>query len=1623
MHPRRSNRVSGALLLALTLFPTVAVAGGTDFGAALEALAAFGDRTTGGRGAEGAAAFLRQELERIGLGPVHTHRFHVPVLEARGATLRIPSRAEPLRLAAFAGNAVTPPAVAEEDGLREVIYVGDGDPARLAGRPIEGTILLMELDSGRNWIPAADLGARALIYVDRGDAPRMLYEEKFELSPVDFPRFWASHETLRAAFGDFERAPEGRLGQAELRAEAGWRRANGENLYCLVRGSDPERRRELLVVEAFYDGTAWIPGMAPGADEALGAASLLFFARHLKENPPARSVLLLATSGHAQSHAGLREWIAGLAARSRDLRDARNEMNRRVESTQRTLQGLQRLLTEGPAILSAGGPEDEEGEGVRRALQERLKTDADRLSRRLMALRLSSRERDPRELRSLTAERQILRRLIWRASFAELSPEEDRLLQAAAGQALRDQQAVLEDARAQREALESTVRMRSLLQEFEIAAVVSLHLSSRGDGVGAFPSGGLYPLRPRIHRTPAYSRIDRILQQAAPAAAEAAGIPDFFKDSLRPSRRKSWQSFLPDRPGLGGEVSALAGLLGVTLATTHDARPFWGTPADTIARVDLDFGRRQAEGVCALLAALAAAPALQEGESLRNGFSSVSGRARFLRHGELFADQPAPGTVLLCYQGDSRFYAWVDTQGRFRLNGVADKTHSLHKVVIEAYRFDEATGRLLWAIDKKATGKEAYRVRMNRRQMETDLVLFAGEGISLYRLLEPRTFRYLTRAEVLDGRREAEPLRWFLSRLDTWSSTIATVFLEPGTPLKMTLSDTPLRRKGVLLNSDPAHPSGTGYEPETHPRLLRTAYRAAYDLWTLLDPRIADLEACGIVNERIRALQAAGLAALQEAESALAGQRYERFLEDALRAWALATRVYDDVDRTQKDVLYGVLFYIALFVPFAFCLERLLFACVNIYRRILAFLAILVALIAVIYQVHPAFRLAYSPLVVILAFLIVGLAVAVSGILYARFEREMAELQIRARILKSAEIGRWKALTAAFLLGVSNLRRRPLRTALTCATLVILTFTLMSFTAVKSVRRHARILYQPESPYQGLLLKNPNWRSLPPDAAGEIARAFAAGAEIAPRAWIEEEDPTRSPAVVLAAGERRTEAQGVMGLSAAEARVTGADRALVAGRWFREDDRQAVLLPERLAAALGIDPARLEEARVRIGGMDFAVVGIFSGRAFEQRLDLDGEPLTPVYFVQEQAAEIGEEELEALESGDDVRELQSRYQHVAAEATIVLPFPWVMAAGGSLKAVAVRRSEAAAAQEAAEALVDRFGLSLYSGEPSGTHLYYASDAISYSGVPNLFVPIAISVFIVLNTMIGAVYERKREIAVYTSVGLAPSHVAFLFVAEALAFAVLSAVFGYLLAQTTARLFAGSALWSGITVNYSSLAGVGAMTLVIAVVLLSVIYPARVASRIAIPDVNRSWTLPPARGHRLELTLPFLLTYREHRSLGGFLYEVLEGHRDVTHGVFSTSHVAVEFACEEAPRSGAPTPSCPEAACEEPRCLALQSRVWLAPFDFGIQQRAGFEFRPAPGEPGFLEIRVVLVRETGESNAWYRINKRFLDTVRHQLLIWRSLDEEAKRACERALERLPAEAADARAGVRPSEAHA
>lgn len=1513
----------------------------------------------------------------MGIEP-ESYDFLVPIRKITGAALKVGGKT--INLNTLRYNAVTPEAT-NGSLSGPLYYVGRGNWAEMQGMEIKGSIIVLDSDSGQNWQQLASLGAQAIIYLNKApQVSKYLFTEKEELTPIQLPCFWIEASQLREIFPDIPFNKPGLIAEtAALNAQVQWQEIVTETIYGLIPGTDPILKNEILILDAFYDSSGYVTSRAPGADEASSIATLLQTAQRLQNNPPDRSVLLVATSGHHEALAGMRDLLWSISSKSRALRQQKKQSKVSITDTESYLHTLKNL--------NWPLQEDQERDAILvLAMKDHLKLSVDSISRELGRLRLINTPdaKTQQTIKKLSKARLLYRRLSWRNSFHDMGPEEADLFKEAIPPSISINTERQKELKAHAACLKSAYAFRNLLADYEVAAIISLHLSSHGNGLGAFHQGFLYNLKARVNRTGIFSVIADLLDKTAATSSSTTS----YINTLRPSSLRSWDSWFLDKPPLGGEVASLAGFLGLSLVSTGDARALWGTPWDTPEKINWDSLENQAQLVADMVVAMSGKAALQSGKLPRNGFSTVTGRANLLLQGELFANYPAAKTLLLAYQGSQKHYAMVDSSGTFRIKGIADKKHVLDKLIIEGYRFDEKTGQVLWAIDKKQTGKQNYRLKIRRLAAKTDLILFSCKETTIFGLLEPRNFNYLTKVQLLDGRRDAPPAHYWYSRIDTRNSTMASIYTEPGTWLKATLSDNVLTRKMILTNASQKNSMGFGYPVDQYHAIHNTVYQAARDIWTLLSPRIANLESHGIFDDKISQLEERGLTALLQAENSLRTFNYDTFSSAAAESMALANRVYVQVEKTQKDVLFGVLFYIALFVPFAFCMERFLFNFANIYKRIVAFCTILLILITIIYQVHPAFQLAYSPTVIILAFFILGLSLMVSLIIFFRFEEEMILMQRRASHKRPAEISHWKAFTAAFFLGVSNLRRRRIRTVLTCLTLIILTFTIMSFTTVKSGERQSRLFFQDTAPYQGLLLKRVDWRSLPVEAVGNLVDGFQDAKGVAPRIWLEAENATQAVHVPLQHGQNNAELQGLIGLSPSEVEVTGLDTILTSGRWFTSTDRTAIIIDQDMAEALQVKTDGTET--IDMWGHPFTVIGSFHGATFDQTVDLDGEPLTPVTFPEESGTEISEVEQEAMESGDDIRSFQSRYHHIPASQIAIIPTSTLLTLGGKLKNIAVLPRGDASISETAEKLVDRFSMAIFAGEKDGVWLYNQSDSIQYSGVPNIIIPLLISIFIVLNTMISSVYERKNEIAIYTSVGLAPSHVSFLFVAEALALAVISVVLGYLLAQVSASLFAGTSLWAGLTVNYSSMAGVAAMILVIGVVLLSVLYPSRVAARIAIPDVNANFRMPPAIDNRITITLPFFMKYNEHDSIGGFIFSYFLSHQDVSHGLFSTGPVDLIFSCCTLDEMRALVKDTEQP--HEIYCTYIRSKVWLAPFDFGIMQWVDVQFCPVANDTNYLEIKVTMERRSGEEQLWQRINTTFLHDLRKQLLVWRSIDD-------------------------------
>ena len=422
----------------------------------------------------------------------------------------------------------------------------------------------------------------------------------------------------------------------------------------------------------------------------------------------------------------------------------------------------------------------------------------------------------------------------------------------------------------------------------------------------------------------------------------------------------------------------------------------------------------------------------------------------------------------------------------------------------------------------------------NQLQADVSLICFSCRAASVYDTLDQRYFSVLREMSVLDARTDAEPvvvgyLRPAAPNGVSEIEPIGVVFAQPGERFKMIMAQGLLGKRLVLLQTtgDPKAVGTMGFEgqgfevmnePEAN-HISRIAFQTATDLWTLDQQRIRLLKGFGINNERVDKLHGeAGCppgdkgafkcpteaiakpngGSLQRAQVALAAMQYDTFYSESRRAFGLESRAYPDVEATSQDVLKGIIFYLALLLPFSYFVERLLFGYPDIRKQIagatVVFLAIFVflAVFGAIRFVHPAFELAATPFIILLAFVILALTVVVTAFLQSKFEQEIKRLK---QGVHYADMGRLSALGAAVGLGIANMRRRPTRTALTCITLILLTFTVLSFTSVTAnIANFARPYGDSSRPpgYQGFLIRDPAWSALSDVAVSSMTNEIRA---------------------------------------------------------------------------------------------------------------------------------------------------------------------------------------------------------------------------------------------------------------------------------------------------------------------------------------------------------------------------------------------------------------------------------------------------------------------------------------------------------------------------------------------------
>jgi len=181
-------------------------------------------------------------------------------------------------------------------------------------------------------------------------------------------------------------------------------------------------------------------------------------------------------------------------------------------------------------------------------------------------------------------------------------------------------------------------------------------------------------------------------------------------------------------------------------------------------------------------------------------------------------------------------------------------------------------------------------------------------------------------------------------------------------------------------------------------------------------------------------------------------------------------------------------------------------------------------------------------------------------------------------------------------------------------------------------------------------------------------------------------------------------------------------------------------------------------------------------------------------------------------------------------------------------------------------------------------------------------------------------------------------------------------------------------WLGnVTLNYSGSSAMLTMGLILVIVLLSALVPARLASQIAAPSIERTWKVPMPKGDEIVADLPFTINKTAADGALAYLAEFFDAHQEGSIGKFSADKVEAFTIPDE----------------EHGMSRGLKTVVWLTPFDLGVRQHLMLLIHPGEYEE-IYEVQLVLQRLSGDDRSWYRMNRTFLTEMRKQFLQWRSL---------------------------------
>ena len=964
------------------------------------------------------------------------------------------------------------------------------------------------------------------------------------------------------------------------------------------------------------------------------------------------------------------------------------------------------------------------------------------------------------------------------------------------------------------------------------------------------------------------------------------------------------------------------------------------------------------------------------------------------------------------FPGHYRFHmAFADAYGAFDLadqnlfiaDGDPSSVLSTEAMNIAAATYD-TSGLISYFKNTRIPGRTGQKVTSAGSDSRITIRCFRASPVAVIDLINPQTLKPYSSIDFINRDGLAGVRK--LTLLGSKEEGILVGFLEPEkhffVELKAGSSQNELVQsiRAFMLGADSAARSnsqnseinGTGYMAYDVPFLLDVANHTARSMAQVNRTRLNLQKRYHLADERTIDFQEKSEALLNKA--ATAGISLRDKILTSREAVTYAILNHPILRDRVFEAVVGILWYLALLIPFVFFMEKLLFCYADIRKQLLAMVVIFLTVFLLLRLLHPAFAMIRSSLMILLGFVIFLISAAITSIFSSKFSENFEELRKKQGKVTQADVSQGGVLSTAFMLGLNNMHRRKVRTWLTCATLVLITFAMICFTSINSDLVD-RIIPIGKAAYQGFLVKNERFVSLTTDELFALQTKYGEQFTVVPRAFyvgqINSFTRERLPVTAALSFQKSASISNQIAFSTIlelsyneplKSRIS----LLTSRPWFTANGPDSatgqipILIPEKAADNLGItvDMVNRAPVAVRLNNTPFVVTGIFSSKSLNDLRDLDGRTLMPfdidamdrINAVNGQSPDVVATEADPVCKAEQT--IISPYVEISR---IINPGPRRIASA-TVVMNGLRYKEA---RSEVERYMEQTGKPVYYGLDGISYLGSRSRGMNFGGLIDMLIPLIIAALTVLNTLKGSVYERRDEIFIYNAVGIAPRYIAFMFFAEAFVYAVVGSVMGYLLSQGVGRVLTELNLTGGLNMTFASMTTIYASLAVGAAVFISTYFPARVAMKIAAPADNTGWELPQPVGDTLQFNLPFTFTRRDRIAILAFFNRYFIDHSEGSSGAFYSGQ----------PRFGINDNL--DKLDNDSYIPEICTQIWLKPFDLGVSQEIAITLLTDPETKEYIAT-ISLYRVSGTVEAWHRLNHTFVALLRRHFLYWRAVPD-------------------------------